>query len=148
MKAAIALIEEFEGFDSNPYLCPAGKWTIGFGFTRWKGKEVTRHTKPVTRQESEDELRRQLQVYQMELGRLVNVYLTGNQNDALLSFIYNLGAQNLKRSTLLKKLNAGDYTGAADEFLRWNKSGGKVLRGLTRRREAERELFLTPLERN
>ncbi|EAS3672836.1 lysozyme, partial [Salmonella enterica subsp. enterica serovar Weltevreden] len=62
---------------------------------------------------------------------------------ALVSFAYNLGARTLSTSTLLRKLNAGDYAGAADEFLRWNKAGSKVLNGLTRRREAERALFLS-----
>lgn len=60
-----------------------------------------------------------------------------------MSFTYNLGARSLSTSTLLQKLNAGDYAGAADEFLRWNKAGGKVLKGLTCRREAERTLFLS-----
>ena len=69
--------------------------------------------------------------------------LTQGQFDALVSFTYNLGARSLSTSTLLKKLNAGDYRGAADEFPRWNKAGGQVLAGLTRRREAERSLFLS-----
>jgi hypothetical protein len=72
------------------------------------------------------------------VSRLVKVGLTQGQFDALVSFTYNLGARSLSTSTLLRKLNAGDYAGAADEFLRWNKAGGKVLNGLTRRREAER----------
>lgn len=146
-KNAMALIEEFEGFEPKPYLCPAGKWTIGFGDTRWNGKEVTSLTKPVTRQQAEDALRRRLQAFQMELDRLVNVHLNPNQNAALLSFIYNLGAQNLRKSTLLKVLNAGDYQEAANQFMRWNEANGKELAGLTRRREAERKLFLTPVER-
>lgn len=144
MSAAIALIEEFEGFDSKPYLCPAGRWTIGFGDTMWRGKPVTPATKPITREDAENALAHRLIGFQAELDNLVSVPLNANQNAALLSFIYNLGAQNLKKSTLLKRLSSGDYTGAADEFLKWNKSGGKVLRGLTRRREAERRLFLTP----
>ena len=69
--------------------------------------------------------------------------VTQNQFDALVSFTYNLGAGNLRSSTLLKKLNAGDYAGAADEFPKWNKAGGKELAGLTRRRNAERDLFLS-----
>lgn len=146
MSLAIALIEEFEGFEPKPYLCPAGKWTIGFGDTRWNGAQVTSLTKHITRGQAEDALRRRLQAFQMELDRLVKVNLNSNQNAALLSFVYNLGAQNLRKSTLLKKLNSGDYQGAADEFLRWNKSNGKELDGLTRRRKAERELFLTPVK--
>ncbi|EBG9759466.1 lysozyme, partial [Salmonella enterica] len=81
--------------------------------------------------------------YENDVSRLVKVKLTQGQFDALVSFAYNLGARTLSTSTLLRKLNAGDYAGAADEFLRWNKAGGKVLNGLTRRREAERALFLS-----
>ncbi|HAK9115445.1 TPA: lysozyme, partial [Salmonella enterica] len=81
--------------------------------------------------------------YENDVSRLVKVKLTQGQFDALVSFAYNLGARTLSSSTLLRKLNAGDYAGAADEFLRWNKAGGKVLNGLTRRREAERALFLS-----
>jgi GH24 family phage-related lysozyme (muramidase) len=80
--------------------------------------------------------------YESDVSRLVKVGLTQGQFDALVSFTYNLGARSLSTSTL-RKLNAGDYAGAADEFLRWNKAGGKVLNGLTRRREAERALFLS-----
>ncbi|EDH9820259.1 TPA_asm: lysozyme, partial [Salmonella enterica subsp. enterica serovar Typhimurium] len=81
--------------------------------------------------------------YENDVSRLVKVKLTQGQFDALVSFAYNLGARTLSSSTLLRKLNSGDYAGAADEFLRWNKAGGKVLNGLTRRREAERALFLS-----
>ncbi|EAA7932780.1 lysozyme, partial [Salmonella enterica subsp. enterica] len=81
--------------------------------------------------------------YESDVSRLVKVRLTQGQFDALVSFAYNLGARTLSTSTLLRKLNAGDYAGAADEFLCWNKAGGKVLKGLTRRREAERALFLS-----
>ena len=70
--------------------------------------------------------------------------LSQNQFDALVSFVFNVGANAFAHSTLLKKLKAGDFEGAADEFLRWNKAGGKVLRGLTVRRETERKLFLAP----
>lgn len=73
---------------------------------------------------------------------MVEVPLNQNQFDALASFTYNLGETNLSSSTLLKKLNAKDYTGASNEFLKWNRAGGKVLNGLVRRREAERNLFL------
>jgi hypothetical protein len=73
---------------------------------------------------------------------VVKVPLTQNQFDALVSLVYNIGQTAFSNSTLLKKLNAKDYQGAADQFLRWNKGGGKVMKGLVRRREAERALFL------
>jgi len=146
MLKAIELIEEFEGFSSKPYLCPAGKWTIGFGDTMWKGKPVTTMTKSITRLEAESALANRLIGFQMELDNMVTASLNTNENDALLSFIYNLGAQNLRKSTLLKLLNSGDKLKAANEFLRWNKANGKELAGLSRRRIAERELFLTPMK--
>ena len=93
--------------------------------------------------EAERLLKTGLVSYESDVSRLVKVGLTQGQFDALVSFTYNLGARTLSTSTLLRKLNAGDYAGAADEFLRWNKAGGKVLNGLTRRREAERALFLS-----
>lgn len=142
MKEAIKLVTEFEGFDSKPYKCPAGVWTIGIGFTRWQGKTVTALTKPITRAQAEYALERQLVGFQAELDSVVTAPLTSNQNDALLSFIFNIGASAFRKSTLLKKLNMLDYAGASNEFLRWNKAAGKELAGLTRRRKAERDLFL------
>jgi lysozyme len=146
VRAAIDLISEFEGFSAKPYLCPAGKWTIGFGSTMWKGKPVTSLTKPITRLEAESGLANNLIGFQKELDSYVSAPLNTNENAALLSFIYNIGARKFRESTLLKKLNAGDKKGAADEFLRWNKIGKKESAGLSRRRIAERELFLTPVK--
>lgn len=81
--------------------------------------------------------------YENDVLKLVRVKLTKGQFDALVSFAYNVGSRALSTSTLLKKLNAGDIKGAADEFLRWNKAGGKEMPGLTKRRKAEREVFLS-----
>lgn len=80
--------------------------------------------------------------YENDVLKVVRVKLTQGQFDALVSFAYNVGSRALSTSTLLKKLNAGDIKGAADEFLRWNKSGGKVMPGLNNRRKAERDVFL------
>jgi lysozyme len=80
-----------------------------------------------------------------DVDSLVKVSLNDNQYAAIVSFAFNLGVGNLKQSTLLKKLNAGDFAGAANEFAKWNKAGGKVLAGLTRRRAAEAELFRRPV---
>lgn len=140
------LIAEFEGFSEKPYLCPAGKWTIGHGDTMWKGKPVTANTKPITRAEADYALQNRLIGFQAELDNLVNVPLNSNQNDALLSFIYNIGSTNFRKSTLLKLLNSGQYEAAADQLLQWDKVNKKPLKGLTRRREAERKLFLTPMK--
>jgi lysozyme len=81
--------------------------------------------------------------FQNGVLKLVTYPINGNQFDALVDFSFNLGLGNLGSSTLLKKLNAGDVKGASEEFLRWDKAGGKVLAGLTRRRKAERDLFLS-----
>ena len=83
-----------------------------------------------------------VQRFEPEVERLVKVPLNSSQWDALVSFTYNLGAANLESSTLLRLLNRGDYVGAAEQFPRWNKAGGKELAGLTRRRAAERAMFL------
>jgi lysozyme len=143
MTSAAKFIAEFEGFSAKPYLCPAGRWTLGYGDTMWKGKPVTSLTKHITRAEADAALENRLKGFQLELDSMVSVPLTANQNAALVSFIYNIGARSLRTSTLLTMLNRGNYAGAADQLLRWNKAAGKDMAGLTRRREAERKLFLT-----
>lgn len=140
----IDIIKEFEGFKSAPYLCPAGIPTIGYGSTRYAdGKEVKLYDRHITLEEADKLLLETLGQYEQAVHKNVYAPITQNMFDALVSFVYNVGAGNFDKSTLLKKLNKADYHGAADEFLRWNKAGGKVLSGLTRRREAERELFLS-----
>ena len=91
--------------------------------------------------ECNEEFYKDMELFEKEVKRLVDVPLDQEQFDSLVSFTYNLGAGNLQKGTLLKKLNAGDYDGAADEFGKWNKAGGKVLAGLTRRRASEENVF-------
>ena len=134
------LIKSFEGLELVAYLCPADIWTIGYGHTG-----NVKEGDSITKAEAEALLDKDLQTFRNGVKRLVKVPLNENQFGALVSFAYNIGLGSLQSSTLLKMLNAGDYTGAADQFLRWNKSGGKVLTGLVRRREAERAVFLTPV---
>ncbi|HHY6391017.1 TPA: lysozyme [Salmonella enterica] len=138
----IALIKEFEGCKLTAYQDSVGVWTIGYGWTQPVDGKPIRAEMTIKQETAERLLKIGLVSYESDVSRLVKVGLTQGQFDALVSFTYNLGAQSLSTSTLLRKLNAGDYAGAADEFLRWNKAGGKVLNGLTRRREAERALFL------
>ena len=95
----------------------------------------------ITKERADELLREDVARFEAQVLRLVKVPLTQGQFDALTSFVYNLGAGNLGNSTLLRLLNAGDYKGAAAQFDRWNKAGGKVLAGLVRRRAAERALF-------
>jgi lysozyme len=135
------LIKEFEGFRATAYICPAGVVTVGYGTTRIKGNAVQLGT-TITTDEADVLLEEDLKKFEDAVNQNVRVEITQNQFDALVAFVYNVGAGNFKKSTLLKKINAEDFTVAADEFLKWNKAGGKVLKGLTRRRTAERELFL------
>lgn len=139
----IALIKEFEGCRLTAYQDSVGVWTIGYGWTQPVDGKTIRAGMTIKQETAERLLKTGLVSYESDVSRLVKVGLTQGQFDALVSFTYNLGARSLSTSTLLRKLNAGDYAGAADEFLRWNKAGGKVLNGLTRRREAERALFLS-----
>lgn len=133
----IDLIKQFEGCKLTAYKCPAGVWTIGYGYT----KNVKPDMK-ITSSKATELLIDDLKTYESYVNKYVKVKLNQNQFDALVSFTYNCGGGALKSSTLLKKLNKGDYTGAANELLRWNKASGKVLAGLTRRRKAEKALFL------
>jgi len=135
-KTGLDLIKHFEGCELYAYKCPAGVWTIGYGHT--KGVEPGMQ---ITEQDAEDMLKEELIEYESYINDLVTVGLNQNQFDAMVSWVYNLGAGNLKASTLLKVLNAGDYAGVPEQMLRWNKAGGKVLEGLTRRRQAEADLF-------
>ena len=138
----IALIKEFEGCKLTAYQDSVGVWTIGYGWTQPLDGKPIRAGMTIKQETAERLLKTGLVSYESDVSRLVKVGLTQGQFDALVSFTYNLGARSLSTSTLLRKINAGDYAGAADQFLRWNKAGGKVLKGLTRRREAERALFL------
>lgn len=139
----IALIKQFEGCKLTAYQDSVGVWTIGYGWTQPVDGKPIRAGMTIKQETAERLLKTGLVSYESDVYRLVKVGLTQGQFDALVSFTYNLGARSLSTSTLLRKLNAGDYAGAADELLRWNKAGGKVLNGLTRRREAERALFLS-----
>ena len=139
----IALIKEFEGCKLTAYQDSVGVWTIGYGWTQPVDGKPIRAGMTIKQETAERLLKTGMVSYESDVSRLIKVGLTQGQFDALVSFTYNLGARSLSTSTLLRKLNAGDYAGAADEFLRWNKAGGKVLNGLTRRREAERALFLS-----
>ncbi|EML1553620.1 TPA: lysozyme [Enterobacter hormaechei] len=139
----IALIKQFEGCKLTAYQDSVGVWTIGYGWTQPVDGKPIRAGMTIKQETAERLLKTGLVRYESDVSRLVKVGMTQGQFDALVSFTYNLGARSLSTSTLLRKLNTGDYAGAADEFLRWNKAGGKVLNGLTRRREAERALFLS-----
>ena len=139
-----AIIKQYEGFIAKPYLCPAGVPTIGYGATYYTdGRKVMLRDAPISEADADKLLDKMLGKYEDAVNRYVQVPINQNQFDALVSFCYNLGQESLRKSTLLKKVNSKDYNGAADQFLRWNRAGGKVLAGLTNRRTDERKLFLS-----
>ena len=135
------LIKEFEGCKLEAYPDPATHGepiTIGVGHTGGvKLGDV------ITQEQADEYLVNDVAHAANAVNQMVAVSITQGEFDALCSFAFNLGIGNLKNSTLLKKLNSGDIQGAADQFLVWNKAAGKVMAGLTRRREAERTLFLS-----
>tara|TARA_R100001082_G_scaffold8635_1_gene5067 strand:- start:8201 stop:8644 length:444 start_codon:yes stop_codon:yes gene_type:complete len=138
------LIKTFEGFRSEPYFCSAMVPTIGFGSTwSFNGSRVTLHHPPITKDEAEELLLREIRNSEKAVDRLIKVELNENEHSALQSFVYNLGSGRLQSSTLRRKINRGDFEGAADEFPKWRRAGGKILKGLVLRRAAERKLFLT-----
>lgn len=162
---AIELIKSFEGIpDGDPstvnidaYICPAGVWTIGWGHAivdggvQLKGPANKAHARAlypggITRQQAQDLLRGDLVPRAASLSSLLKVAVNDAQFGALLALVFNIGAANLGASTLLRKVNAGDMQGAADQFLAWDKArvNGvlQALAGLTRRRKAERAMFL------
>ena len=142
----LAMIESFEGCLLKASNKLDGVWTIGYGQTgRYYGKRVRRGM-TTTKAEAHAWLRdHSIKTYEDAVTQAVKVPLNQNQFDALVSFTYNVGVGALKQSTALRRLNAGDYTGAADALTMWTKCNGKVLAGLVRRRKEERALFMTPV---
>jgi len=140
----LALIRRFEGLFLTPYLCPAGVPTIGYGATYYEdGSRVTLRDAPITRERAEALL----------LWHVKNVYLpavlrwcpaviheTPGRVAALIDWTFNLGSGNLRASNLRRRVNAADWDLVPGELRKWNKAGGRVLRGLTTRREAEVDL--------
>lgn len=135
----LKILKSFEGLELRAYKCPAGIWTIGYGSTGPHVKEGMVITEP----EAEELLRKDLERFEAGVADLVSVPLSDNQFSALVVFSFNVGLGNLQSSTLLRKLNFADYLGAANEFTRWTKAGGKVLSGLVARRQKEKELFFS-----
>jgi lysozyme len=134
----IKLIKSFEGCRLKAYRCPAGVLTIGYGHTG-----SVKDGQSIIQSEADRLLVEDLQKFVNGVGSCVKVEITQNQFDALVSFAYNCGLGALKTSSLLKYVNKKQFDLASKEFLRWNKAGGKVLAGLTRRRQAELKLFLS-----
>lgn len=133
----LQLIKHFEGLVLKAYKCPAGVWTIGYGHTKdvQPGDEWSESN-------ADHMLEVEMEEYEGYIHDSVTAPINQDQFDALVSWVYNLGGGNLNASTMLKVLNAGQYEEVPAQMMRWNKAGGKVLEGLTRRRQAEANLFM------
>jgi lysozyme len=155
-EAGIQLIKSFEGCHNQPYKCPADLWTIGYGRVLYPdqarlktGERAsyplrTEHNRTFSGDEIDALLEADLQRFSDGVLRLCPASADNQCHlDAITSLAFNIGLGNLQSSTLRMKYNRSDYNGAADEFLKWRKANGVVLRGLERRREAERALFLS-----
>jgi len=136
-ETGLSLIKRYEGFRANAYLCPAGVWTIGYGSTHGvlRGQWISEP-------EAAQRLRKEVQRYEKGVLDCLKVPASQNQFDALTSLAYNIGTGAIARSSVVKFHNQRDFARAADAFLLWNKGGGRVLPGLTRRRQEERSLYL------
>lgn len=135
----LQIIKDSEGLRLKAYLPTKNDvWTVGYGHTHGVYQGMT-----ITEQQAEQFLHEDVKWAEDAVNQYVHVSLTQNQFDALVSFVFNVGTGNFSNSTLLRLLNKGDYKGAADQFLRWNKQKGVVLNGLTTRRKNERALFLS-----
>jgi lysozyme len=142
----IELIKKFEGLSLKPYLCPARIPTIGYGNTFYEdGTKVTMSDKLITAERATAMLKVVVSQFAVGVAKLITFKgVSQHQFDALVSFAYNVGLGNLKSSTLLKRVNKNEMELASMEFKKWDKAGGKVLAGLTKRREAEAMLFREP----
>lgn len=145
-KPGLDLIKSFEGLKLTPYLDSAKIPTIGWGTILYEnGKAVTMQDPAITAERANELLMWEVMQKCKSVENMVTVSINDNEFDALCCFAYNVGVGGLHGSTLLKMLNANaDRTSVADQFLRWNKAGGVEVGGLTRRRQAERSLFLQP----
>lgn len=140
----INLIKKYEGCKLKAYLCPAHVATIGWGNTAYKNGSKVKLGDTITQEQADELLLHVLNYFAKGIKEVVKKTLTDNQFNAILSFSYNLGLGNLRASTLLKKVNADpDDLSIKNEFMKWNKGGGQILPGLTKRRQEEANLYFT-----
>lgn len=145
-QAGLDLIKTFEGRKLVAYPDPATggePWTIGTGATYYADGSKVKRGDRITEAEADELLAAHVAEFAEGVDKMLLIETSDNQFAAMVSLAFNIGMAAFSRSTLLRKHNGGDYRGAADEFLRWNRAAGRVMRGLTRRREAERELYLS-----
>jgi len=142
-KAAIALIKHHEGVRSRPYRCPAHLWTVGVGHLIGDGKLLPdSYNRTFSKEEIDALLVRDLNRFERGVALQLPVSLRQCEFDSLVSFAFNLGLGTLQRSTLRQKILRGDKKGAAEQILRYNRAGGKIVKGLVKRRNDEYQLFL------
>ena len=144
MNKGIPIIKKFEGLRLTSYLCPAGVWTIGYGSTFYENGSKVQEGEKITIDRADGLLINTVHLFEKSVKGLVKSSINENQLGALTSFAFNLGVGNFKASTLLKKVNKNPSDPMIrDEFMKWNKAGGKVLNGLTMRRGAEASLYFS-----
>lgn len=141
--AGLNLIKRWEGLRLKAYQDSVGVWTIGYGHTAAAGPPAPARGMTITEQEATDILARDLGQYERAVTKALSIVPSANQFAAMVSLCYNIGPANFAKSSVVRLFNASKPREAADAFLMWNKAGGKVLKGLTARREDERKLFLT-----
>ena len=154
-QAGLDLIKEFEGWRANAYLCPAKVWTIGYGHTSAAGSPRVTKGMAISKAEGESILKQDLGKYEAgvvnAIGQNAMARVNENQFSACVSLCYNIGPGAFRKSSVAKRIRAGEMDKAAANFLLWNKATvngkRKVLKGLTRRREAEKALFETPVRK-
>lgn len=138
----LELIKKFEGLRLNAYKCSGGIWTIGYGNTFYKDNTRVKEGDIITLDEANELLSVIVSKFEKDVLNVLKTPLNNNQFDALISFTFNLGIGNLSKSSLLKKINTNpNDPSIKEEFHKWNKAGGKVLNGLTKRRQEEAELY-------
>lgn len=137
----INLIKKYEGFRADAYQDGGGVWTVGYGTTFLNGRKVQKGDH-LDEPAASEVMITTANEYLQTVSKFLKVALDQNKIDAIACFIYNLGCEQFEASTLLRMINSGDYSGAADQFSRWIYDNGKVVQGLVRRRAAERALFL------
>ena len=145
-QATLNLIKEFEGCKLTAYQDIVGIWTIGYGTTAAAGLGIVpAKGMTITQERAEDLLRQGVEKFAATVDAMITAKVTANQFGACVSLAYNIGPNAFAKSTVLRELNAGHYDSAAAAFQMWDKAGGEVVKGLVRRREAERKLFLAPV---
>ena len=145
-REALDLIKEFEGFRSKAYKDAVGIWTIGYGTTAMAGVGIEpKAGMEITEAQALAYLDAAVAKFEHNVTKVLKRPANENEYGAMVSLAYNIGPAAFAKSSVLRLFNAGDKEGAGAAFLLWNKAGGKVLAGLTRRRKAERALFLKPV---